>query len=103
MRKSFHGLTALVKHKLQEAPLSGDLFVFLNRRKTLMKILYFDRNGFCIWYKKLESGMFQLPKSTTEKARVNYTELKMILEGIDLTSIRQRKRYTYHQPNDLRL
>lgn len=97
MRKSFNGLVALVKNALREKPLSGDLFVFLNRRRTHMKILYFDRSGYCIWYKKLESGLFQLPTSDQEKARLNYTELKLILEGIDLTSIRHRKRYTHRQ------
>lgn len=97
MRKSINGLVALVKHALQEKPLSGDFFVFLNRRRTHMKILYFDRSGYCIWYKKLEAGLFQLPKSGSEKCLVNHTELKMILEGIDLSSIRKRKRYTHGQ------
>ena len=93
MRKSFNGLATLVKHKLNENSLSGDLFIFVNRRLTLMKILYFDRNGYCIWYKKLERGTFQLPTAGEEKTQVNYTQLKLILEGIDLSSIEQRKRY----------
>jgi transposase len=97
MRKSFAGLSALVKNTLQENALSGDLFIFVNRRLTLMKILYFDRNGYCIWYKKLERGTFQLPISNGEKQQLDYTQLKLILEGIDLSSIRQRKRYHYRQ------
>jgi len=97
MRKSFSGLVALVKHKLNESALSGDLFIFVNRRKTLMKILYFDRNGYCIWYKKLEQGAFQLPGDGSNKVSLSYTQLKLILEGIDLTSIRQRKRYKHSQ------
>lgn len=97
MRKSFNGLVALVKNKLRENALSGDLFIFVNRRLTLMKILYFDRSGYCIWYKKLEQGTFQLPKGGDEKSLLDYIQLKLILEGIDLTSIRKRKRYTYSQ------
>lgn len=97
MRKSFNGLAGLVKNKLKENSLSGDLFIFVNRRLTLMKILYFDRNGYCIWYKKLEQGAFQLPKGCGEKILLDYTQLKLILEGIDLTSIRKRKRYTHSQ------
>ena len=97
MRKSFTGLSALVKNALKENALSGDLFIFVNRRLTLMKILYFDRNGYCIWYKKLERGTFQLPTSDVDKRQLNYTQLKLILEGIDLSSIRQRKRYHYRQ------
>lgn len=97
MRKSFHGLAALVKNKLKENALSGDLFIFVNRRLTLMKILYFDRNGYCIWYKKLEQGTFQTLEKNEEKIPLDYTQLKLILEGIDLTSIQQRKRYKHRQ------
>lgn len=97
MRKSFNGLAALVKNKLKENSLTGDMFIFVNRRLTLMKILYFDRNGYCIWYKKLEQGTFQLPKSDEEKIPLDYTQLKLILEGIDLSSVQQRKRYKHRQ------
>ena len=58
MRKSFDGLSGLVKHQLKEDPLSGQWFVFINRRKTQMKILYFDRSGYCIWSKRLVQGQF---------------------------------------------
>lgn len=97
MRKSFNGLSALVKNTLKENSLSGDLFIFVNRRLTLMKILYFDRNGYCIWYKKLEQGTFQIPKTNEEKIQMDYTRLKLILEGIDLSSVQQRKRYKHSQ------
>lgn len=97
MRKSFNGLSSLVKNKLKENALSGDLFIFVNRRLTLMKILYFDRNGYCIWYKKLEQGTFQLPSAGDDKVRLEYTQLKLILEGIDLSSVQQRKRYRHRQ------
>ena len=56
LRKSFDGLSALVRTKLAEDPLSGQLFVFLNRRRTQVRILYFDRSGYCVWAKRLEQG-----------------------------------------------
>ena len=98
MRKSFNGLSALVKNQLKENPLSGELFVFVNKRKTLMKILYFEDTGYCLWFKRLEAGVFQLPSSDGEKIQLNYTQLKLILDGIDIHKISQRKRYRYTPP-----
>jgi transposase len=92
MRKSFDGLSALVRGKLAEDPQSGQLFVFINRRCTQLKILYFDRTGYCIWAKRLEQGQFHAI-GEGEKRRLEWTELKLILEGIDLRSIRRFKRY----------
>lgn len=93
MRKSFNGLAALVKNKMEQNPLSGEFFVFVNRRKTMMKILFFDRNGYSIWFKRLEAGVFQLPTGNDEKIQLSYTQLTLILEGIDIKKISQRKRY----------
>lgn len=93
MRKSYHGLSALVRQQLQEDPLSGQLFVFINRRRTQMKILYFDRNGYCIWSKRLEQGQFQRLSDPADKHAMDWTKLKLLIDGIELTSIRQRKRY----------
>jgi transposase len=96
MRKSFNGLSALVKHHLKENPLSGELFVFVNKRKTLMKVLYFEQTGYCIWFKRLEAGVFQLPDSDDgDKIQISYTQLNLILDGIDIHKISQRKRYRY--------
>ena len=92
MRKSFDGLSALVRTKLAEDPLSGQLFLFINRRRTQLKVLYFDRGGYCVWAKRLEQGRFH-PIGEGEKRRLEWTELKLILEGIDLRSIRRFKRY----------
>lgn len=97
MRKSFNGLIALAKNKIKESPLSGDFFVFINRRQTYVKILYFDRSGYCIWMKRLEEGRFQYPAEDKTKISLSLTKLKLILEGIDLKSIRQRKRYTHNK------
>ncbi len=93
MRKSYDGLAALVKNRMKDNPLSGDLFVFVNRRKSAMKILYFDSSGYCIWMKRLEAGSFQMPAYNEEKLALDSTQLKLILEGIDLNSIKKRKRY----------
>lgn len=96
MRKSFDGLSALVKNHLLENPLGGHLFVFINRRQTQVKILYFDRSGYCLWSKRLEEGRFNYNKAQGEKQRLNWTQLKLMLEGIELKNIRQTKRY--HHP-----
>ena len=94
MRKSFNGLSALVKTQLNEDPTSGQLFVFINRRRTQLKVLYFDRGGYCVWAKRLEQGQFH-PQGQGDKRRLEWTELKLILEGIDLRSIRRFKRYRH--------
>ncbi|UZE94389.1 IS66 family insertion sequence element accessory protein TnpB [Alkalimarinus alittae] len=95
MRKAIDGLSALAKNHMKEDPLSGQLFVFINRRKTHVKILYFDRSGYCIWMKRLEKGRFNYNKQAGEKQALNWTQLKLILEGIELKNIRQRKRYNH--------
>lgn len=95
MRKSYDGLSALVRNKLQEDPLSGHLFVFINRKGTQTKILYFDRSGYCIWSKRLEQGTFRHHWHDVIKQPLQWTQLKPLLEGIDHRSVHQYKRY-YH-------
>lgn len=94
MRKSFNGLSGMVKHQLQEDPLSGQLFVFINRRKTQMKVLYFDRSGYCIWSKRLVQGQFNYRTSATGKQLLDALQLKLLLEGIEVKKSRQYKRFT---------
>lgn len=96
MRKSFDGLSGLVTSALTRDPTSGDVYVFLNRRRDRMKLLLWDRNGFWLFYKRLEQGTFQLPANLAEHAslELRYDELLLILEGIDLTSIKRRRRYS---------
>jgi transposase len=94
MRKSFDGLSGMVKQKLEEAPLSGQLFVFINRRKTQMKVLYFDRSGYCIWSKRLVQGQFNYRALTTGKQLLDALQLKLLLEGIEIKKVRQYKRFT---------
>lgn len=101
MRKSFRGLLALTEAVLREDPVSGHLFVFVNRRRDLLKILHWDGGGYWIWYRRLERGTFQLPADGGEKqVRIELTpaQLSLILEGIDLTSVRQRLRYRHPSP-----
>lgn len=93
MRKSFDGLSALTQHSLGEDPLSGALFVFINRRATQMKVLYFDRSGFCVWAKRLEAGRFISDWKKVRTQQMDWTQLKLLLEGIE--TIRQRKRYRH--------
>ena len=97
MRRSFDGLSAMVKHALGEEPTDGALYVFVNRRKTLMKVLYFERGGYCIWAKRLEQGQFQVRWSEDGKATIDLTNLKLIIEGIDTRSVRHLKRYRRRQ------
>jgi len=93
MRKQFDGLAALVKNKLDEDPLSGHLFVFINRRRSLLKVLYFDRGGYCLWCKRLEQGRFQFDVGKGEKQALSWMELKLLLEGIDIQNARRYKRF----------
>jgi transposase len=93
MRLSFDRLALLAEHVLKESSCSGHLFVFFNRRSDRVKILYWDRDGYVIYYKRLEQGTYGLPE--VEEARVEMTEaeLGMILGGIDWKRTRKRKRY----------
>ena len=98
MRKSFDGLSGLVQECFGQDLLTGHLFLFLNRRKDRLKILYFDRDGLAIWYKRLESGSFEMPRvAQGDGVELQPAQLAMILTGIDMRSARQRKRF---QPPD---
>jgi transposase len=97
MRKSFHGLIALTESALKQDPLSGSLFVFVNRRRDRIKILYWGQTGFCIWYQQLQQGTYQLPAEDALEAQqtveVTRWQLSLILDGIDLASARPRSRF----------
>ncbi len=94
MRKSFDGLYALTREGLGQDPLSGDLFVFISRRATQMRVLYFDRSGFCVWAKRLEAGRFISDWSQVRTREMDWTALKLLLEGIEPGRMRKRFRYT---------
>jgi transposase len=93
MRKSFDALSGIVEHQLGLDPLGAQLVLFTNRRGNLLKILFFDRTGFTIIFKRLEQGTFQLPAGDRQ-AEVDVGQLGMILEGIDLRTAVRRKRYS---------
>jgi transposase len=95
MRKGFDTLAAVVKDFLGQDPLSGHLFLFVGRGKDRLKILYWDADGFAVWYKRLEEGTFRLPPANAQQASVELkaSELAMLLEGIDLRSLKRTKRF----------
>ncbi len=95
MRKGFDTLAALVRDGLGYDPLSGHLFLFVGRRRDRIKLLYWDRDGFALWYKRLEQGTFRMPAAKPDAASIELkaSELAMLLEGIDLRSIKRRQRF----------
>jgi len=93
MRRSFDGLARMALEVVERDPLSGHLFVFRNKRGDRVKILYWNRDGYVLWYKRLEAGVFRFPQGGAESAEVSATELTLLLEGIDLRDVRRRKRY----------
>ena len=95
MRKSFNGLCAQVKQQLGHDPLSGHYFVFVNRRKTQMKMLYFESSDVCLWSKRLEQGQFCVRSSPSGRQVLSWTDLLLILEAIEVKKIRQFKRYRH--------
>lgn len=100
MRKSFDGLYALVRGALMQDPLSGSLFVFINRRGTQTKVLYWDRTGFCVWAKRLEQGRLVSDWTKMRSREMDWTELKLLLEGIEPG--RRRKRYRHENISSMR-
>ena len=92
LRKSFDTLSVLVKEVLRQDPLSGHLFAFFNRRRNRVKLLVWDRDGFWLFCKRLEEGTFSIPASGTN-SELSARDLLLVLEGIELRSVRQRRRY----------
>jgi hypothetical protein len=96
MRKGFDGLCGLVRNELGQDPLSGEVFIFLNRRRTHMKLLVWQGMGFVLYYTRLERGRFEYPKGAEPGVglKISWSQLMLIVEGIELQSIRQRKRFS---------
>ena len=93
MRRSFDGLAAMTREVIGRDPLSGHLFVFRNRKGDRVKVLFWDRSGFCLWYKRLEEGVFHFPAGVGGSVEVEAAELALVLEGIDLAGARRRARF----------
>jgi transposase len=101
LRKGFDGLAQMVREFLGADPLSGHLFVFRNKRADRLKLLYWDTDGLAIWYKRLERGSFRFPVSATgDGLEVRAADLAMILDGVDLGSVKRQRRYQRPQPAD---
>ena len=93
MRKSFDGLSALVKNHLKMNPLDGQAYLFINRKRTYIKCLYFEPGGYCLWAKRLEQGQFRQIVSTAGKLQLTQSEFYALLEGLDITIKRRLKRF----------
>lgn len=95
-RKGFDGLAAIVEHSFGLEPISGHVFVFFNKRANQVRLLFWERDGFCLVAKRLEAGTFRRTKRTDNGSaciEVDAVELMLVLEGIDATAIRRRRRY----------
>lgn len=93
MHLSFDRLAALARDVIGQDPLSGHLFAFFNRPADRVKILFWDRSGFCLWYKRLERGVFHLPRADAATLELDAADLMLLLDGIDLTTAVRRRRF----------
>jgi transposase len=96
MRKGFYTLAALVREHLQGNPLSGDIFIFVSRRRNQLKLLRWEGDGFSLYTKRLEQGTYELPAAKADGSfGLPYKELLLILQGVSLRQVRYRKRYVH--------
>jgi transposase len=93
LRKAINGLTVLVQNEMKNDPFSKSLFLFCNRQRKILKIIYWDKNGFCLWQKRLEKHKFPWPSTNDEAMEVSFDELSMLLSGIDF--FKSHKELTY--------
>ena len=95
MRKSFDGLTGLIRGTFGSDPADGSLFLFINKRRDRIKALWWDGDGFVLWYKRLEQGTFEMAAAPEgeNRVRIDATQLAMILGGVTLENVKRRKRY----------
>jgi len=95
MRKSINGLSVLVESNMDLDPFSGHFFVFCNRRRNILKVLYWDRNGFCLWHKRLEKDRFRWPESEREVLNIGHRELMWLIEGLEIRQQDAHKSLSY--------
>ena len=100
MRKGFDGLSGIVRNEMEGNPLSGDVYLFINRGRNRMKLLVWETDGFVLYYKRLERGRFELPDVTADgkSAKIGYEKLLLIVKGIALKSVKKRKRFKVVKP-----
>lgn len=94
LRKGINGLSLLIQNSMENDPFSGSLFLFCNRRHKLLKIIYWDRNGFCLWQKKLQKNRFPWPESEEAAREIRFEELKMLLDGIDFFKMHKELQFS---------
>jgi transposase len=93
-RKSVNGLSVMAQELMKKEPMSGNLFVFCNRHRNRLKVLYWDRNGFCLWYKRLEEEKFVWPKDEGEAMEIAREEFLWLLRGLDFRRAHKKLSYT---------
>lgn len=94
MRKGFDGLSGLVNNQLKSTIMSGEVFVFVNRYRDKIKLLHWESGGLTLYYKRLEKGTLELPKSKDDKVEISWADLVMIIEGISLEKVEKRTRFS---------
>jgi transposase len=96
MRKSFDSLSGLISNEMRRNPISGEVFIFINKPRNKIKLLHWDKDGFVLYYKRLESGTFELPaiKKGEESIEISWYMLSMIIGGLSVKNIQKRKRFS---------
>ena len=96
MRKSFDALSGLVRNNLGYNPINGEVFIFINKRRDKIKLLHWQGSGYLLYYKRLETGTFELPRydASVRSISLSYAQMIMIMDGLSIKNLQQRKRYT---------
>jgi transposase len=95
MRKAINGLSVLVESRMELDPFSGHIFVFSNRRRNMIKVLYWEHNGFCLWQKRLERERFRWPQRVEEVMKISARELRWLLDGLEVVQGRAHRQLQY--------
>lgn len=95
MRKAINGLSVMVQDLMKEDPLSGNLFLFCNKQRRILKAIYWDRNGFCLWQKRLEKHKFPWPRTEEAASQITSRQLDMLLKGIDFWNAHSTLKYSH--------
>ncbi|MCP3926136.1 MAG: IS66 family insertion sequence element accessory protein TnpB [Desulfobacterales bacterium] len=94
MRKSFNSLSGLVRSSMYRNPVSGEVFIFINKRRNMLKILNWQSGGFVLYFKRLEAGTFKAPQTNENQLKISYAELSMIVAGIWTNTIQKKHRFS---------
>ncbi len=94
MRKQINGLSVMIKEELNHDPLNGNFYIFCNRNRRRLKILYWDRNGFCMWLKRLEEDKFPWPTNNDECREITAHQLEMLLDGINFFNAHKKSNFS---------